>query len=381
MPEPVRDNDMPTVSLDQSTDSDPVLSITGRLDAATLPSIWATAVDRVRADAPPRLTVDLEGVTYCDGSGIGLLVELDSIVRIGGGAVSFIGVGDELERILDMALLKDPKSAREPRSLRLGIVEQVGRATADVLNDVIDLVAWTGELTMALIWAALNPHRVRWRDTWAIAEKVGADATPVVCLLGFIIGLIMAFQSAAPLAQFGAESLIPTVVGFSIIRELGPLITAIILAGRSGSAFAAEIGTMKVTEELDALTTFGLSPTRFLVVPRMIAALLMTPLLSVFCSLMGIAGGYVVMAGLGYSLAFYVDQITGSIDYIDFLQGVAKTVVFAWLIAAIGCLRGLKTKSGPGAVGDSTTGAVVAGIVMIVIADGILGVVFFYAGI
>ena len=179
----------------------------------------------------------------------------------------------------------------------------------------------------------------------------------------------------------GAESLVPTLVGFSIIRELGPLIAAIILAGRSGSAFAAELGTMKVTEELDALTTLGLDPTRFLVLPRVIAALIMTPLLSVFSTFMGMIGGYLVMASMGYSLSFYVDQITSVVGVVDFVQGVCKMFVFAMLVAAIGCLRGLRTQSGPGAVGDSATQAVVAGIVLVVLADGLLGVSFYYIGI
>jgi phospholipid/cholesterol/gamma-HCH transport system permease protein len=175
--------------------------------------------------------------------------------------------------------------------------------------------------------------------------------------------------------------MIPTLLSFAMVRELGPLITAIILAGRSGSAFAAELGTMKVTEEINALTTFGLDPSRFLVVPRILAAIIVTPLLSVFGTLFGLVGGYLIMLGLGYGLPFYVNQVRASVNWVDFLQGVFKAGVFAFLIAAIGCLKGLQTRSGPGAVGDSTTRAVVAGIVMIVVADGLLGVVFYYLGI
>lgn len=261
------------------------------------------------------------------------------------------------------------------------MVPQVGRATAKVLGDLAAMVAFLGEIAAALAWAATHPSRIRWRDAALLAEKVGADAVPVTCLLGWLMGLIISFQAASPLGKLGVESLIPTMLGFAMIRELGPLVTAIILAGRSGSAFAAAIGTMKVTQELDALETFGIRPVRFLVVPRLIAAMVMTPLLSVFTTLLGLVGGYVIMAGLGFGLDFYVNQLRDALTYVDFLQGVFKAIVFGFLVTAIGCVKGLQTQSGPAAVGDSTTAAVVAGIVLVIAADGILGVVFYFVGI
>jgi phospholipid/cholesterol/gamma-HCH transport system permease protein len=261
------------------------------------------------------------------------------------------------------------------------VVEFLGESTAGILRDMHAIVEFLGEAIAALVWSLARPGSIRWRDTLVIAEKLGANAVPVVCLLGWLVGLIISFQSAAPLQRFAADSMIPTLLSISMVRELGPLFTAIILAGRSGSAFAAEIGTMKVTEEINALTTFGLEPVRFLVVPRLIAAVLMTPLLSVLCTLAGLLGGYAVMASLGYPLVFYVNEVRASIDWIDLLQGLFKAGVFAFLVAGIGCLRGLRTASGPGAVGDSTTRAVVAGIILVVAADGVMGVVFYYAGI
>jgi phospholipid/cholesterol/gamma-HCH transport system permease protein len=338
-------------------------------------------VEPLKRSTPSEIAVDLAAVTYCDGAGIGLLVELDREVRGRGGTVRFENLQDDLRSILDQSLLKDPAKSLEPAGRRAGAITELGRSTALVLDDIRAIIAFTGELAAVLPWALLHPHRVRWRDTLGAAEKTGANATYVVCLLGFLVGLIIAFQCAGPMRTLGAESLVPTVVAVAIIRELGPLMAAIILAGRSGSAFAAEIGTMKVTEEINALETFGLSPTKFLVIPRVLAALFVTPLLSVFSTLMGMLGGYVVMASLGYSLSFYYDQVTGAVDYVDFLQGVAKAFVFALLVAGIGCLCGLRTQSGPGAVGDSTTRAVVAGIVLIVIADAILGTCFYYLGI
>jgi phospholipid/cholesterol/gamma-HCH transport system permease protein len=181
--------------------------------------------------------------------------------------------------------------------------------------------------------------------------------------------------------QFGAEIFIADLIGLSMIRELGPLLTAIILAGRSGSAFAAELGTMKVNEEIDALTTMGLEPVRFLAVPRVIAAVAMTPLLSVFTSLFGLIGGAVVMLSLGFPLVTYVDRIVAAVHPGDFLQGLFKALAFGIVVAGIGCLRGLQTRTGASAVGDSTTSAVVSGLILIAVVDGIFAVVFYCLGI
>lgn len=357
------------------------MAISGRLDATTLAAAWSRVIDPLRDATPAQLTVDVAGVTYCDGAGIGLLVEIDRQIRGRGGQIRFENLGVEQQKILNVALLKNPAATLAPPPPSENVVARIGRSTATVLSDISAIITFTGELTVVLLWAITHPHRVRWGDALLAAEKTGSNAVPVVCLLGFLVGLIIAFQTAGPMRTFGAESLVPTVVAIAIVSELGPLMAAIILAGRSGSAFAAEIGTMKVTEEINALRTFGLSPTKFLVVPRVLASLVVTPLLGVFSSLMGVVGGYVVMASLGYSLSFYIDQVIKAVDYIDFLEGVFKSFVFALLVAGIGCLSGLRTQSGPGAVGDSTTKAVVAGIVLIVLADAVMGMCFYYVNL
>jgi phospholipid/cholesterol/gamma-HCH transport system permease protein len=200
-------------------------------------------------------------------------------------------------------------------------------------------------------------------------------------MLGFLVGLIMAFQGAVLMAQFGAEIYIADFVGKSLARELAPLITAIIVAGRTGSAFAAEIGTMKVNEEIDALFTMGLDPVRFLVVPRVSASTLMIPLLAVMTNLFGMAGGAVVMKGLGFPLITYVNRIFSAVTTTDLLGGLLKTLVFGLLISSAGCLCGLRTGEGASAVGQSATRAVVSSITLIVIADGIFAVLFFFMGI
>ena len=185
------------------------------------------------------------------------------------------------------------------------------------------------------------------------------------------MGLIMAFQAAIPLRQFGAELFVANLIGLSMLRELGPLMTAIILAGRSGSAFAAELGTMKVREEIDALKTMGLDPVRFLVVSRVVAAVFMTPLLTIFADLLGLIGGSVVMLSLGFPLITYFHQVQYAVTYGSLVGGLVKAFVFGILVAGIGCLRGLQTQTGATAVGESTTRAVVSGIILITITDGI----------
>jgi phospholipid/cholesterol/gamma-HCH transport system permease protein len=238
-----------------------------------------------------------------------------------------------------------------------------------------------GELIVALIYAAGNPRRVRWKDAFLIAETAGVNALPIIALICFLIGLIMAFQSAIPMREFGAEIYVSDLIALSMLRELGPLMTAIIMAGRTSSAFAAELGTMKVNEEIDALTTMGLNPVRFLVVTRVIATLVMMPLLTIFANLLGIIGGSVVLLSLGYPLITYLDRVMTAANYVDLLGGLLKSLAFGLIVAGIGCLRGLKTTTGASAVGDSTTRAVVSAIILIVLTDGVFSVVYFYIGI
>jgi phospholipid/cholesterol/gamma-HCH transport system permease protein len=370
-----------SVNFSQGDNQQAAIELSGWLDATTLPQAWDAAVTPTVQKAPAKLTVDLAKLNYCDGAGLGLFAELRRVVSLYKGEMQLVGVRPELERFIGMSMLQDPTAGELTPPEKQGGVVYIGKATWAILKDFHELIAFIGEMTVTLIWAIGHPFHIRFRDMIKVCVKAGADALPVVSLLGFLIGAILAFQSAGPLERFGAQPLIPTMVSIAVIREMGPLITAVILAGRSGSAFAAEIGTMQVTEELSALKTLGLEPVRFLVVPRVLAALIVTPLLTAFNILMSLFGAYVVMAGLGYSLNFYIDSVQKAVHYDDFIGGIAKSFVFALIVAGIGCLRGMQTKSGPGAVGDSTTRAVVAAIVYCIAADAVIGVVYYYVGI
>lgn len=210
-----------------------------------------------------------------------------------------------------------------------------------------------------------------------VFQLAGVNALPIVSLISFLVGLIIAFQAAQPLAQFGAQIFIANMIGLMMTRELGPLMTAILLAGRSGSAFAAELGTMKVNEELNALETMGLDPMRFLILPRIIAGVLLAPLLTLYSMFMGVLGGVVVMVGLGFPLAAVWNQLITAIAVGDLLLGAAKGLVFGLIVAAVGCQRGLQTKKGPSAVGEATTRSVVSGILLIIIADAVIALLAF----
>ncbi len=326
------------------------------------------------------MTVDASGLSYCDGSGLGLLLEIRRRQEARGAAFELRGLAEQFRALLDLFGPAGVGAMPGPRR-RGGLVEGAGRAAAGLLADVREMVGFVGTLTFELCRLALRPMSLRWKDAFWAAERAGVNALPIVALIGFLIGLIMAFQAAMPMRKFGAEIYAADLVAISTLRELGPLMTAIVLAGRSGSAFAAEIGTMKVNEEVNALTTMGLSPFRFLVLPRVVATVAMTPLLTVFTNLCGLIGGAVVLVIMGFPLVTYANQVSGAVGMADLLGGLAKAVVFGVLVAGAGCLKGLQTKTGASAVGESTTRAVVAGIVLILVSDGVFSVVYYALGI
>jgi phospholipid/cholesterol/gamma-HCH transport system permease protein len=363
-----------------SSDGALILSINGSLDTTSTGQAWRRALQLITEHQPKGLIVDASRLTYCDGAGAALLLELRRRQESRRQPYEIQSLDPAYRALLDLYGRWDAQRP-EPLAPADSPVEQIGRATVAVWRDVVVLIAFVGQLSSALASAARRPRLVRWKDALLTAELAGVNALPIIMLLGFLLGLIMAFQSAIPMRQFGADIYVANLIGLSMLRELGPLLTAIILAGRSGSAFAAELGTMKVSEEIDALTTMGLEPVRFLVVPRVIAAVAMTPLLSVFAGLLGLIGGAVVMLSLGFPLVTYIIQVKSAVTVGDLIGGLSKSFVFGIVVAAIGCLRGLQTKSGAGAVGESTTRAVVSGLVLITVVDGIFAVVFYCLGI
>ena len=354
-----------------------VLTLSGRLDAYSIAGVWREARAAVTAAADRRIVIDAAAVDYCDGGGVAMLVDLLRQPRASGAEIALRGLKPEFKTLLDQFDPHAFAAPAEPPPPQTQTVEEIGRATSQLFRDMLMQVAFVGETASALWYAFTHPHRVRWKDVWYECEQVGANALPIVSLISFLLGVILAFQAAVPMRQFGAEIFVADLVGLAIIRELGGLMTAILLAGRSGAAFAAEIGTMKVNEELNALTTMGLDPVRFLVVTRMIAAILMVPLLTLYANLVGVFAGGLTMLSFNIPLVTYFKEVDSIVDLKDIVAGMVKTPVFAVLIAGIGCLRGLQTQTGASGVGISATRAVVSGIVLLVAVDGVFAVIYY----
>lgn len=357
------------------------IKLSGRLDLERVQGEWMSILARLAQTKPHVVTIDASGLTYCDSSGIALIQHIRAYQIERKRTCHIQGLETQYQNLLR---LFDPgqfelSPSKESALLRLS--EQVGRTTVSVAEDIRNQIEFVGEIVTKGLRLIVSPRHFRWNDTLTLAEKSGADALGITSLLGFLIGLILAFQSAVAMKQFGAEVFVADLVVISLFRELGPLITAFILASRSGSAFAAEIGTMKVNEEIDALVTMGLDPVRFLVLPRMLAGVVVLPLLTLLNLLFGLLGCALVMLALGYPMVTFVERIQMASGLGDLFGGLAKTVVFGLLIAGIGCLRGMQTRTGASAVGDAATRAVVSGIVAIILADGVFAVLYYFLGI
>jgi phospholipid/cholesterol/gamma-HCH transport system permease protein len=285
------------------------------------------------------------------------------------------GLPPGVRRLLDLAEAVPEKEGARSADGRKRWLERIGLFTIDAWNGGREFLAFVGAATVAA--GSLLRLRARFRisDLFLLIQECGAAALPIVTLISFLFGLILAFMGAVQLRQFGAAIYVADLVGLAMAREMGAVMTGIIMAGRTGAAFAAQLGTMKVTEEIDALTTMGISPMEFLVLPRMIALFLMMPLLCVYADLIGILGGAVVGVGmLDLSPTQYFRETSDAIALKDFVLGVVKSGVFGILIALSGCLRGMQCGNSASAVGDAATSAVVTSIVFLIATDGLFAV-------
>lgn len=357
------------------------LRLQGHLTLATIGACWLPMLRQLQAAPPVRLRIEAAALTRCDSAGLKLLATLCEAQLRGGRQWEVRGLPQEYQRLFELIKPGNPAAPVLHEEHAGGLAEEVGRQAVGLIQGWQAQIAFIGEFACAIGSMLARRSRLRWRDVWIVMEEAGVNALPIIGLIGLLLGLILAFQSAIPLKRFGAEIFVANLVALSLVRELGPLLTAIILSARSGSAFAAELGTMKVNEEIDALTTMGLNPVRFLVVTRVLAAVLVTPLLVVFANLFGLIGAAVVMLAMGFPLVTFINQVVAFVTIGDFMGGLFKSLIFALLVASAGCLSGLRAGSGASAVGQATTGAVVSGILLIVITDGLFAVLFYYLGI
>jgi phospholipid/cholesterol/gamma-HCH transport system permease protein len=346
------------------------LVFSGRLDADGVAHLWGPTLKAATGARGRPLLYDLSAVSVCDTAGATLLVAAENAH---GEPARLKGEGEGLDLLLERVRQALPPSARAPKVVRPFVFTPIRLGFVAAANGI----AFLGETVVAALLAPRRLRMLRPGDLLAVADQAGVRAMPLILLLGFLIGLILAFQSAVPMQAFGAVIYVANLVSISLFRELGPLLAAVILSGRTASAFAAEIGTMKVNEEIDALSTMGLDPVTMLVLPRLIAAVLVMPMLTIGLEIAGLVGMTVVLEIFGFPLVAIVRQVQGAATIGDFVGGLVKALCFAAVIAAIGCSRGLATGQGPRAVGISTTAAVVGGIVATILLDGAFALIFY----
>ncbi|MCK9273696.1 MAG: MlaE family lipid ABC transporter permease subunit [Syntrophales bacterium] len=353
--------------------------IFGSLLLNTIDEVMAKVKSQTENQNVQGVIIDLGGIEALDSAGAMMLLKLQREMADRSISLSLLNLTKECQNIISLldetAFLVSTKKKDESVS----VFSRIGKASLEVLRDAYLLMNFLGTILISFFKCIARPGSIRWRDVMHYIEKSGVEGLPIVGLISFLVGLIIAFMSSLQLKLIGGNIFVASLVGIAMVKELAPLMTAIIVAGRSGSAFAAEIGTMAVNEELDALSTMGFDPVEFLAVPRIMAALIAVPLLCLYADLFGLTGGLVVgVLGLDLTVGSYVDQTAASISIGDIATGVVKSVVFAGLIAGIGCHRGLQVKRGAEGVGAATTSAVVSAIFLIVLADSIFAVVLNY---
>jgi phospholipid/cholesterol/gamma-HCH transport system permease protein len=355
------------------------LHLQGKLDSSSAPRMIQVLTSLLKDRSPSSLTVNLEKVSYLDDFGALVLVELKNMVAREGGQFELTKASEEILNVLHLDDFE--KNIPSPRKRSPGMFVRLGEAVFRQASDIKYLISFIGSVCLSLVHVCLHPRSLRTNDTYYCMQKTGVDALPIVALISFLLGLIMAFMSSVQLQQFGANIYVASLVSLAMTRELGPVMTAIIVAGRSGSAYAAEIGTMKISEEVDALFTMGFDPTRFLVIPKLIAALIVVPFLALFSDLFAILGGLLVgVLILNLTVSAYIAQTLKTLTLFDIFFGFVKSGVFALLIAWIGCLRGFQVRGGAASVGQATTSAVVSSIFLVILTDSVFAVIVSYLG-
>jgi phospholipid/cholesterol/gamma-HCH transport system permease protein len=342
-----------------------------------------TAVEAA-LDGPPTpggIQFDSVAIEGWDSSVLTFLMSVEDAAENRSIPVDHAGLPDGVRRLVELARAVPERGTRteEPKGSPLA---RVGRFGMKVYDGAVDELEFLGEATAALGRFLRGKARYRKSDLRLLIQQAGADALGIAALVSLLFGLILAFVGAVQLQQFGAAIFVADLVGVGMVRDMAAFMTAIIVAGRSGAAYAAQIGTMKVTEEIDALRTTGISPMEFLVVPRIVALVLMMPLLTVYADLMGILGGYLVGVGLlDITPRAYVEQTIGAVNMTHFFPGVIKGTVYGLLVALAGCKQGMAAGNSASAVGDAATRAVVNGVVAIIVACGIAQVISWVFGI
>jgi phospholipid/cholesterol/gamma-HCH transport system permease protein len=329
-----------------------------------------------------RVSFDTTSLTGWDSGLISFLVQSGEYCQAHGIDQDRGGLAEGLKHLVELAEAVPEKKGTRGQSAKEWFFTRIGKATIGYETSITDFLSFIGELAIALGRFVRGKARYRRVDLLEAIQQCGSNAVGIVTLIAFLVGVILAFMGAVQLSQFGASIYVADLVGIGMVREMGAMMTAIIMSGRTGAAFAAKLGTMKVTQEIDALTTMGISPLEFLVLPRVLALVLMMPLLCIFADLVGILGGmFVGVFMLDLSAATYLRETISTLTMVNLFGGLIKATFYGALIAIAGCLRGFQCGNSSSAVGDAATQAVVMSIVMVVVACGIFAVIFNFLGI
>lgn len=329
-------------------------------------------------------TFDLSQLQRLDTAGAWLIHRTLRTLERAGVDVSVRG-SNEAHGTLLTAVARSDRPLRadaKPDGPLIQLVVRMGRALDEAWKTTLEIIGFLGLVLETLVRTLANPRRLRVTSTAYHMEQAGLNAVPIVCMITFLIGAVMAYQGAEQLKRFGAEVFAVNLVAAGFLREIGILLTAIMVAGRSGSAFTAQIGSMKLREELDAMRTMGLDPVEVLVLPRVIALVVMVPLLGFIAAMMGLLGGGLVLwLELGMSPAMYVERLYAAADFWDGAVAFVKAPFFGLMIALIGCFEGLKVSGSAESVGQRTTASVVEGIFTVIVLDAIFSILFLKLGI
>src|SRR5215469_9376770 len=365
------------VSLDRS-DSTLMLRLSGPWHLSRdLPAASVVIPELGKQPVPKRLSFDTSALSGWDSGLVSFLLEVESVCRERGIKDDREGLPAGLRRLIELAEAVPEKEGTRSAAKRTPLLERIGDWILAYSVGMADFVGFFGDLCLAFGKFVRGKARYRSVDFMEVVQQCGPEAVGIVSLIAFLVGVILAFMGAVQLSQFGASIYVADLVGIGMVRDMGAMMTAIIMSGRTGAAFAAKLGTMKVTQEIDALTTMGISPLEFLVLPRVLALLAMMPLLCLFADLVGILGGaFVGVTMLDLSLSVYMRETVSTFTFVNFIGGLIKGTTYGALIGLAGCLRGFQCGDSSSAVGDAATQAVVMSIVMVVAACGTFAVAF-----
>jgi phospholipid/cholesterol/gamma-HCH transport system permease protein len=351
------------------------LTCSGEWTLAQIPQI-EKKLKKFKIPRDPEIILDGSQVTQMDSAGAFVLLywleQIKNLVK-----VQMTGFSDEHDRLLKLVQKqKIDLSALKPRA-RDDIFVMIGKWVEETISEVVRYFSFIGELSYDFLRTIFNLRLIRWNAISSVIEKTGYHALPIIALLSYMIGVVLAYQMGNQLRKYGANVFIVDLLGLSVLREFGPLITAIMVAGRTGSAFAAQLGIMKINQEIDALNTMGVTPGTLLLLPRIFGLVIVLPLLTIWADFFGVLGGMCMAQNmLGISFSEFIHRFQQEIPLRAFLIGIGKAPVFALIISSVGCFEGMRVRGSAESVGERTTSSVVISIFFIIVVDAIFSVIF-----